>query len=62
MNKIGLATLLLISTLSFALEGGPSQPDYTQFEPSGMKDMVSLQSGDFSYQIPLSDIPSPYGN
>lgn len=52
----------MCATASFALQGGPTQPDYVQFEPSGMTDMVSLLSGDFSYQIPLSDIPSPYGN
>ena len=62
MKKISSITLMTCMTASFALEGGPSQPDYAQFEPSGMTDMVSLQSGDFSYQIPLSDIPSPYGN
>lgn len=62
MKKISYVTLLSCVTASFALEGGPSQPDYAQFEPSGMTDMVSMQSGDFSYQIPLSDIPSPYGN
>ena len=62
MKKISFITLVTCVASSFALEGGPSQPDYAQFEPSGMTDMVSLQSGDFSYQIPLSDIPSPYGN
>lgn len=62
MKKISFITLVTCVVSSFALEGGPSQPDYAQFEPSGMTDMVSLQSGDFSYQIPLSDIPGPYGN
>ena len=62
MKKISSITLLIGTTAAFALQGGPTQPDYAQFEPSGMTDMVSLQSGDFSYQIPLSDIPSPYGN
>ena len=27
-----------------------------------MKDMVNLLTGDFAYQIPLSNIPGPYGN
>lgn len=47
---------------AFALQGGPNQPDYTQFEPTGMQDMVSLLTGDFAYQVPLGEIPSPYGN
>ena len=62
MKKLTAITLFGLAGASFALQGGPTQPDYAQFEPSGMQDMVSLQSGDFSYQIPLSDIPSPYGN
>ena len=53
---------MVCATNLFALQGGPTQPDYAQFQPSGMTDMVNLLSGDFSYQIPLSDIPSPYGN
>lgn len=62
MKKLSSLILLVGVTVSFALQGGPTQPDYIQFEPSGMTDMVNLLSGDFSYQIPLSDIPSPYGN
>ena len=62
MKKLLLAIIFAMFSTSFALQGGPTQPDYAQFEPSGMTDMVNLLSGDFSYQIPLSDIPSPYGN
>ena len=54
--------ILFLSESVAALEGGPSQPDYARFVPSGIQDMVDLQSGDFTYQIPLSDIRSPYGN
>lgn len=62
MKKLTAITLFGLAGASFALQGGPTQPDYAQFEPSGMQDMVSMQSGDFSYQIPLSDIPGPWGN
>lgn len=62
MKKAFYLALVSFCSAAFALQGGPTQPDYAQFEPSGMQDMVSMQSGDFSYQIPLSDIPSPYGN
>ena len=57
---IFLLTAFLVK-VSFALQGGPVQPDYVQFEPSGMQDMVNLLTGDFSYQVPLADVPSPYG-
>lgn len=62
MKKLTAIALFGLAGASFALQGGPTQPDYAQFEPSGMQDMVSMQSGDFSYQIPLSDIPGPWGN
>lgn len=62
MKKALVVAFVSVSSAAFALQGGPSQPDYTQFEASGMQDMVSMQSGDFSYQVPLADIPSPYGN
>ena len=62
MKILSSLILIVCISISYALEGGPTQPDYAEFEPSGMKDMVNLVSGDFSYQIPLSDIPSPYGN
>lgn len=62
MKKLTTIILFALASASYALQGGPSQPDYVQFEPSGMQDMVNLLNGDFSYQIPLSDVPSPYGN
>lgn len=43
-------------TCSFALTGGPSQPEVQSFEPVGTSDMVDLFSGDFNYNIPLLDV------
>ena len=37
-------------------------PDYIQFEPVDATDVVNLNTGNFSYTIPLSEIPGPYGN
>ena len=62
MKKLSSIILLVCTSISFALEGGPTQPDYIQFEPSDMKDMVSPISGNFSYSIPLGEVPSAYGN
>tara|TARA_B100000508_G_scaffold137355_2_gene131770 strand:+ start:74807 stop:80668 length:5862 start_codon:yes stop_codon:yes gene_type:complete len=47
---------LFIPTLSFALTGGPAQPEFNSFTPVGTSDMVDLSSGDFSYNIPLMDV------
>ncbi len=41
---------------SYALTGGPSQPEVQSFEPIGTSDMVNLFSGDLTYNIPLLDI------
>jgi len=41
---------------SYALTGGPAQPEFNAFTPIGTSDMVDLASGDFSYNIPLMDI------
>ncbi|MBV6485485.1 MAG: hypothetical protein KFKLKKLM_02055 [Flavobacteriales bacterium] len=41
---------------SYALTGGPSQPEVQSFEPVGTSDMVNLFSGDLTYNIPLLDV------
>lgn len=41
---------------SFALTGGPSQPEVQSFEPVGTSDMVNVFSGDMTYNIPLLDV------
>lgn len=62
MKKLSSIILLVCVTSLFALQGGPTQPDYIQFEPSEMKDMVSLTSGNFAYSIPLGEVPGAYGS
>ncbi len=52
---------LLIPTMVFALTGGPSQPEVQSFQPAGTSDMVDIFSGDFSYNIPLFELPGPNG-
>lgn len=41
---------------SFALTGGPSQPEVQSFEPIGTSEMVDVSSGSFTYNIPLLDV------
>jgi len=65
----GLALTLVLSfglqifwpTQSFALTGGPSQPEVESFEPIGTTQMVDLATGDFNYNIPLMTVPGPNG-
>jgi len=47
--------------LAHALTGGPSQPEVQSFEPVGTTDMVDLFTGDFTYNIPLFELPGPNG-
>src|SRR5687768_15708637 len=67
-RRIIAATLLtvmltntLAPTVSYALTSGPTQPEATSFEPVDTTDMVNLQSGDFTYNIPLIEVPGPEG-
>ncbi len=63
-RKIFYARILLLvmliqtvsPTVSYALSGGPSQPEFQSFEPIGTSEMVNLPSGDFTYNIPLLDV------
>lgn len=52
---------LVYPIASFALTSGPTNPDYTSFEPVDITDMVNLQTGDFVYNIPLLEVPGPAG-
>ena len=62
MKKIFFSILFFCYAAAFALQGGPSQPDYVQFEPANLQDMVNLQTGNFTYSLPLGELPGPYGN
>ncbi|MEO1438567.1 MAG: hypothetical protein AAFV80_23710, partial [Bacteroidota bacterium] len=46
---------------AFALTSGPSQPEFQEFEPVTTTQMVDLFSGDFTYNIPLFELPGPEG-
>lgn len=52
---------ILVPTAAYALTNGPSQPEIQSFEPIGTSEMVSLFSGDFTYNIPLFELPGPNG-
>lgn len=56
-----LVTNLCAPTITYAVTSGPTQPEATSFEPVDTTDMVNLQTGDFTYNIPLLEIPGPEG-
>ncbi|KIA95230.1 hypothetical protein OC25_07920 [Pedobacter kyungheensis] len=66
-KPIAVLSLLLITTqiftptLSYALTSGPTAPEATSFEPVDTTDMVNTLTGDFTYNIPLLEVPGPEG-
>lgn len=60
-----LANLIFLQSIvpyqTFALTGGPSQPEVQSFEPISTNQMVDLHTGDFNYNIPLLTVPGPNG-
>jgi hypothetical protein len=67
-RRVVAATLLVVMlsnilapTVSYALTSGPTAPEATSFEPIDTTDMVNLQTGDFTYNIPLMEVPGPEG-
>lgn len=46
---------------AFGQDGGPTQPEVHSFEPIGTNQMVDPFTGDFTYNIPLFNIPGPDG-
>jgi hypothetical protein len=63
----GCLLLLTISELAFpsvsyALTSGPSQPEFSSFEPVSTNQLVDEFSGDFTYNIPVISIPGPNGS
>jgi len=68
MRKVMALTMLLILAtntfmpgMAYALTAGPTSPEATSFEPVDTTDMVNLQTGDFTYNIPLLEVPGPEG-
>jgi len=58
---VNLLAQIGFPTVAFALTSGPSQPEVGSFEPVNTNQMVDLFSGDFTYNIPLMNVPGPNG-
>lgn len=56
-----VAILMLAVLTSKAQNTGPVAPEAASFEPIDATDMVDLVSGDFSYVLPLMEVPGPSG-
>ncbi len=58
---VEILTGVFFPTLSFALTAGPTAPEFSSFEPVDMTDMVNLATGDFTYSLPVLEVPGPEG-
>lgn len=65
MMKLRIVVYLLfvvISTVSIQIKAQSQyQPEFTSFESISTTDMVNLSTGDFTYSIPLVNVPGPEG-
>lgn len=60
MKKWLAASAFLVSQ-AFAITGGPNMPEYTQFEEVSASNLVDPNSGNFTYSVPLLEVPGPEG-
>lgn len=60
-NKIVLLFLLISLSINNLFAQGPNAPEAASFEPVDATDMVNLITGDFTYVLPLLNVPSPEG-
>jgi YD repeat-containing protein len=58
---LNMVNYIVYPTVSWALTSGPTAPEATSFEPVDTTDMVNLATGDFTYNMPLLEIPGPSG-
>ncbi|HWZ21495.1 MAG TPA: hypothetical protein VNW06_02510, partial [Cytophagaceae bacterium] len=63
-----IAVFLLLNFLNYLFlptviyAGGVTADEYDSFMPAGTTDMVNTMTGDFHYDVPLFDVPSPEGS
>ena len=60
---LGLLLLenILHPTVALALTSGPAQPEFASFEPAVTTTMVNEFTGDFTYNLPVLQVPGPNG-
>jgi hypothetical protein len=59
---VEFVTQALLPTVTYALTSGPSQPEFTSFEPVSSTNMVDEFTGDFTYNLPVLEVPGPHGS
>ena len=58
---LNLLIEIVSPTIALGLTSGPSQPEFSSFEPVATTDMVNDFTGDFTYNLPVLSVPGPDG-
>ncbi len=61
ITALSILNTAVFPTVAFALTSGPNSPEFSSFEPVATTDMVDVFSGDFTYNLPVVNIPGPDG-
>ena len=56
-----LVANILFPTIAYALTSGPSSPEFSSYEPVATTNMVDPFTGNFTYNLPVVNIPGPDG-
>lgn len=59
---VALINQIVFPTVALALTSGPTSPEFSSFEPVATTGMVNEFSGDFTYNIPVLNVPGPDGS
>jgi hypothetical protein len=59
---VSMLTEIIFPTFALALTSGPNQPEFSSFEPVATTNMVNEFTGDFTYNLPVLEVPGPHGS
>ncbi|MEO1097934.1 MAG: hypothetical protein AAFX57_09275, partial [Bacteroidota bacterium] len=59
---LNMACYILEPTAVWALTSGAAQPEFSSFEPVATTNMVNEFTGDFTYNLPVIEVPGPHGS
>lgn len=62
-HRLRISALIpVLASGALALTGGPMMPEYTQFEEVNSANLVDPNTGNFTYTVPLLEVPGPAGS
>ncbi len=62
ITALSIINSSIMPTMVMALTSGPAQPEFSSFEPVATTNMVNEFTGDFTYNLPVLEVPGPHGS